>query len=184
VRRGEQPREAARRELREELGLEVGPDDLVLVREMVVDCDFRRDHVRIFEFRPHEEPVLRIDNREIVAAASWSRGRSWPKQSCRRSSARTWAEGILTASARQPGPDAQAARRGAARRHPRRSPPRAPPAAATGNAAVEQPGRGGERAGAGSSERRGPPGGPARARAVAPTSWPPSRAVPASRAGP
>ena len=68
IRRGEEPREAARRELREELGLEVGPDDLVVAREMVVDWDFRRDHVRVFELRLHEEPVLRTDNREIVAA--------------------------------------------------------------------------------------------------------------------
>ena len=68
VRRGEEPREAARRELREELDLVVGPDDLVFAREMVVDWDFRRDHVRVFELRLHEEPVLRIDNREVVAA--------------------------------------------------------------------------------------------------------------------
>ena len=68
IRRGEQPREAARRELREELGLDIRPDDLVLAREMVVDWDFRRDHVRVFELRLRAEPVLRIDNCEIVAA--------------------------------------------------------------------------------------------------------------------
>ena len=68
IRRGEEPREAARRELREELGLEVRPDDLVLAREMVVDWDFRRERVRVFELRLRAEPVLRIDNREIVAA--------------------------------------------------------------------------------------------------------------------
>ena len=68
IRRGEEPREAARRELREELGLEVAPDDLVLAREMVVEWDFRREHVRVFELRLHEEPSLRIDNREVVAA--------------------------------------------------------------------------------------------------------------------
>jgi 8-oxo-dGTP diphosphatase len=68
IRRGEQPREAARRELREELGLDVRPDDLVLAREMFVDWDFRREHVRVFELRLRAEPVLRIDNREIVAA--------------------------------------------------------------------------------------------------------------------
>ena len=66
--RGEQPRAAARRELREELGLEVGPDHLVLAREMMVERNFRREHVRVFELRLDEEPVLRIDNREIVAA--------------------------------------------------------------------------------------------------------------------
>jgi 8-oxo-dGTP diphosphatase len=68
IRRGEEPREAARRELREELGLDVRPDDLVLAREMFVDWDFRREHVRVFELRLRAEPVLRIDNREIVAA--------------------------------------------------------------------------------------------------------------------
>ena len=46
----------------------VGPDDLVFAREMVVDWDFRRDHVRVFELRLRAEPVIRIDNREIVAA--------------------------------------------------------------------------------------------------------------------
>ena len=68
IRRGEEPREAARRELREELGLSVRPDDLVLAREMVVDWDLRRERVRVFELRLEAEPVLRIDNREIVAA--------------------------------------------------------------------------------------------------------------------
>ena len=68
IRRGEEPREAARRELREELGLEVRPDDLVLARETVVEWDIRREHVRVFELRLHGEPVLRIDNREVVAA--------------------------------------------------------------------------------------------------------------------
>ena len=68
IRRGEEPREAARRELQEELGLDVRPDDLVLAREMAVDWDFRRERVRVFEFRLRGEPVLRIDNREIVGA--------------------------------------------------------------------------------------------------------------------
>jgi 8-oxo-dGTP pyrophosphatase MutT (NUDIX family) len=68
VRRGEEPREAARRELREELGLEVAPDDLVLAREMAVAWDYRREHVRVFELRLRAEPVPLIDNREVVAA--------------------------------------------------------------------------------------------------------------------
>ena len=48
--------------------MEVAPDDLVFAREMVVEWDFRREHVRVFELRLHEEPVLRIDNRKIVTA--------------------------------------------------------------------------------------------------------------------
>jgi 8-oxo-dGTP diphosphatase len=68
IRRGEEPREAARRELREELGLEVQPEDLVLAREMTVDWDFRRERVRVFELHLRSAPDVRIDNREIVAA--------------------------------------------------------------------------------------------------------------------
>jgi hypothetical protein len=36
--------------------------------DMVVDRDFRRERVRVFESRLTAEPVLRIDNREVVAA--------------------------------------------------------------------------------------------------------------------
>jgi 8-oxo-dGTP diphosphatase len=68
INRGEDPRDAACRELVEELGLVVEPGDLTLVREMVVDWDFRRDHVRIFEIGLNAEPEIRIDHREIVAA--------------------------------------------------------------------------------------------------------------------
>jgi 8-oxo-dGTP diphosphatase len=64
----EDPRDAARRELTEELGLVVRPTDLVLVREMIVDWDFRLDHVRVFEMHLQAEPLLRIDNREVVDA--------------------------------------------------------------------------------------------------------------------
>ena len=68
VRRGEEPREAARRELREQLGLDVRPGDLVFAREMVADGDFRRDRVLVFELRLRAEPVIRMDHREAVAA--------------------------------------------------------------------------------------------------------------------
>ena len=68
IRRGEDARHAARRELAEELGLMVECTDLVLVREMVVDWDFCRDHVRVFALHLRTEPRLRLDNREIVAA--------------------------------------------------------------------------------------------------------------------
>jgi 8-oxo-dGTP diphosphatase len=65
---GEEAQNAARRELREELGITVDGDELHPAREMVVEWDFRRDHVRIFELRLPTAPDLRIDNREIVAA--------------------------------------------------------------------------------------------------------------------
>ena len=68
MRRGEEPREAARRDLREELGPDVRPDGLVPAREMAVEWDCRRDRVRVFELRLRAEPVIRIDDREIAAA--------------------------------------------------------------------------------------------------------------------
>jgi hypothetical protein len=48
IRHGEDPGDAARRELAEELGLVVQSADLVLVREMIVDWDFCR---RVFSSR-------------------------------------------------------------------------------------------------------------------------------------
>jgi 8-oxo-dGTP diphosphatase len=68
IHRGEDPRDAARRELAEELGLAVEPADLVWAREMIVDWDFRRDHVRVFELHLQTEPRLRIDHREVIEA--------------------------------------------------------------------------------------------------------------------
>ena len=51
IERGEQPVEAACRELREELGLQILPAALHLAWEQVAEWDFRRDHVWIFELR-------------------------------------------------------------------------------------------------------------------------------------
>jgi 8-oxo-dGTP diphosphatase len=68
IHRGEDPRDAARRELREELGLAVPARDLVLAREMVVEWDYRQNHVRVFELHLQAEPQIRIDEREIIAA--------------------------------------------------------------------------------------------------------------------
>jgi 8-oxo-dGTP diphosphatase len=68
IHRKEDPRDAARRELAEELGLAVNVDDLVLARDMVVDWDYRCDRVRIFELHLQAQPTIRLDNREIVNA--------------------------------------------------------------------------------------------------------------------
>lgn len=65
---GENAREAACRELAEEVGLRVEPHRLRLVQDSLQDWEYRRDHVRIFELRLATEPALAIDNREIVAA--------------------------------------------------------------------------------------------------------------------
>jgi 8-oxo-dGTP diphosphatase len=62
VRRGEKPEAAARRELAEEIGL-TAP---TLLPAGVIRG--RRGQVHFFELRLVEEPELRLDNREIIAA--------------------------------------------------------------------------------------------------------------------
>ena len=68
INRGEEPRVAAQREMAEEIGLDAALDDLLVVREVVAEWDFRRDHVHIFELHLSAEPQLSIDGSEIVAA--------------------------------------------------------------------------------------------------------------------
>ncbi len=68
IERGEQPVEAACRELREELGLQILPAALHLAWEQVAEWDFRRDHVWIFELVLPAAPVLRPDRREVDEA--------------------------------------------------------------------------------------------------------------------
>jgi 8-oxo-dGTP diphosphatase len=71
---GEDPSDAARRELTEELGLVVPANQLVLIGVTVVDWDFRRDHVHIFELHLHAKPLFKIDQREIIAARFFEPG--------------------------------------------------------------------------------------------------------------
>ena len=66
---GEDPAEAARRELHEEIGLKVRAEDLTLVQRMSADYDYRHDHVCIFELHLTAAPVLTLDGREITGAA-------------------------------------------------------------------------------------------------------------------
>lgn len=66
VRRGETPEMAARRELVEEIGLEVSL--LSPAGDAQGIWDGRRDHVHFFELRLDRLPALQLDNREIIAA--------------------------------------------------------------------------------------------------------------------
>jgi 8-oxo-dGTP diphosphatase len=66
VRRGEAGREAARRELREELGLRVAAEALRPLREVDLEWERKRDHVELFELVPGDRPALEIDHREVV----------------------------------------------------------------------------------------------------------------------
>jgi 8-oxo-dGTP diphosphatase len=72
VRRGETGREAARRELLEEVGLRVECDDLELVLDVHHRWEGKRDHVELFELRWPERPSVRVDNREVVEARLFS----------------------------------------------------------------------------------------------------------------
>ncbi len=66
VRPGEAPEAAARRELREEVGL-----DAPVLEAMGTACgpwDGRRDRVHLFALRLERPPTLRLDGREVVDA--------------------------------------------------------------------------------------------------------------------
>ena len=65
---GEDPEKAARRELLEEVGLDIPAGRLRLARDITVPFEGCEDHVRVFELALDAEPRLRPDNREVVAA--------------------------------------------------------------------------------------------------------------------
>lgn len=68
VGRGETVREAALRELREEVGLELPAHRLRPVVELVAHDDYKEDHGAFFEVELEEEPRLEIDRREVTWA--------------------------------------------------------------------------------------------------------------------
>lgn len=65
---GEDPREAAIRELREETGVEAPPEALAAEGIYRYDDLGRRVTAHVFAYRPSEPPVPMIDRREIVWA--------------------------------------------------------------------------------------------------------------------
>lgn len=66
--RGETPVQAAVRELAEEAGITAATADLHFACEVTVDFDFKVDHAHFFELHLEAEPVVKIDNREVVWA--------------------------------------------------------------------------------------------------------------------
>ena len=74
--RRETPREAARRELAEEVGIHVPLEDLMFVCEIQVDFESKDDHAFFFELqRPADASIdVRIDRREVIWADFCPRG--------------------------------------------------------------------------------------------------------------
>ncbi|MGH7635681.1 MAG: NUDIX hydrolase [Gemmatimonadaceae bacterium] len=68
VRKTEASRDAAIRELKEEVRLSVRPEELSLVLDVTHDWEGKRDHVEIFEVDVPSRPAIQIDNREVIAA--------------------------------------------------------------------------------------------------------------------
>jgi 8-oxo-dGTP diphosphatase len=66
VDRGEEPRAAAARELREEASLAVAPEALAPLGELHLDHSHIHDSVSFFELRCEREPAVRCDGIEIA----------------------------------------------------------------------------------------------------------------------
>ncbi len=70
VQSAEASREAAIRELREEIGLAVAPDALTLAVDVTHEWEGKHDHVEIFTLDIPSRPDIHIDHREVIEA-SW-----------------------------------------------------------------------------------------------------------------
>ena len=73
LKRGETHRAAARRELQEEVGIEVEEHQLVFAGEIEVEGPLATDRAHFFELEVTTEPVIEIDHREVVWAGFLSR---------------------------------------------------------------------------------------------------------------
>ena len=72
VHRGERGRDAALRELSEEVGVDARPDELQLVLEETHEWEGKHDHVVIFSLELPSRPAISVDHREVVEASWWS----------------------------------------------------------------------------------------------------------------
>ena len=72
VNRSETARDAAVRELTEEVGITAKAGDLELVLDRTHDWEGKRDHVQIFSLELPSRPTVAVDHREVVDAAWWS----------------------------------------------------------------------------------------------------------------
>lgn len=72
VHRGETARAAAQRELAEEVGISVSPDELELVFDQTNEWEGKRDHVQIFSLGVAHRPTVEVDHREVIDASWWA----------------------------------------------------------------------------------------------------------------
>jgi ADP-ribose pyrophosphatase YjhB (NUDIX family) len=76
VRPGESGRDAAMRELFEEVGISAGAEDLQAIHEETHEWEGKHDHVQIFSLVLGNRPEVRVDHREVVEAGWWPRERA------------------------------------------------------------------------------------------------------------
>lgn len=69
---GETGRQAAVRELREEVGVRIDAEQLQPVLDEVNDWEGKRDHVEIFSLELSKRPQIQIDHREVIDAGWFS----------------------------------------------------------------------------------------------------------------
>lgn len=72
VRGGETVKHAAIRELEEETGLKVSPEQLTLCHEETHDWEFKRDHVTMFDVEVVGPVDVHVDHREVIAAGFYA----------------------------------------------------------------------------------------------------------------
>ena len=68
VKRGERPRLAAVRELKEEVGLEIRPEQLSFELKVPLQIEFKRELMTFFDLKLARLPLITIDKREVIGA--------------------------------------------------------------------------------------------------------------------
>ncbi len=68
VKRGESFRAAAVRELKEEVGLEIRPEQLSRGLTVPLQIEFKREMMTFFELKLARRPLITVDNREVIWA--------------------------------------------------------------------------------------------------------------------
>jgi ADP-ribose pyrophosphatase YjhB (NUDIX family) len=72
VRSSETAREAALRELVEEVGVSANGDELELVLDVTHEWEGKHEHVEIFVLQLSTRPSIAVDHREVVEASWWT----------------------------------------------------------------------------------------------------------------